>query len=49
MLAIVIAASVFSAVKLNKKEYVSLFTDLTTEDLSSVVATLEEQESQIIK
>lgn len=43
VLAIVIAASVFSAVKLNKKEYVSLFTDLTTEDLSSVVATLEEQ------
>ena len=42
-LAIVIAASVFSAVKLNQKEYISLFTDLTTEDLSSVVATLQEQ------
>lgn len=43
VLAIVIAASVFSAVKLNQKEYVSLFTDLTTEDLSSVVSKLQEQ------
>ena len=43
VLAIVIAASVFSAVKLNQKEYVSLFTDLTTDDLSSVVSKLQEQ------
>lgn len=43
LLAIVIAASVFTAFKLNQKEYVSLFTDLTTEDMSSVVSKLEEQ------
>ena len=43
VLAIVVAVSVFSAIKLNQKEYVSLFTDLTTEDMSSVVSKLQEQ------
>lgn len=43
VLVIVVAVSVFSAVKLNQKEYVSLFTDLTTEDMSSVVSKLQEQ------
>ena len=42
-LTLLIAISAFSAFKLNQKEYVSLFTDLTTEDMSSVVSKLEEQ------
>ena len=42
-LTLLAAISIFSAFKLNQKEYVSLFTDLTTEDMSSVVSKLEEQ------
>lgn len=42
MLILVIAVSVFTAVKLNQKNYVTLFSDISTDDMTSVVSKLNE-------
>ena len=41
-LILIIAVSMFTAARLNKKDYVTLFSDVTTEDMSSIVSKLEE-------
>lgn len=42
VLTLIIAVSIFTAVMLNKKEYVTLFSEISTDDISSVVSKLDE-------